>query len=214
MRAIDQAGDSRAAGHDRLGSSLEQLSFVADGTPHGCAIRRKCAKRIHGLGRPVPLSRCGVAPLSPSLQAAQRIVTQLEQLCWIPSPQVIGDAMEVVASLPDKTFDRIIHDPPTFALGGALYSTTFYSSLSRILATKGVLYHYTGDPSSTGTARVVKGVVKRLHDVSAALFNRERSSLSVQLSTERVAEPRRCARVFCVHRRASSMSMSMTTATG
>lgn len=86
--------------------------------------------------------------------------------CVSPSPpQVIGDAMEVVQSLPDRQFDRIIHDPPTFALGGALYSTAFYSALSRILAARGVLYHYTGDPSSHGTARVVKGVVKRLHEV-------------------------------------------------
>lgn len=47
--------------------------------------------------------------------------------------------MDVVQTLPDRQFDRIIHDPPTQALGGSLYSSAFYESLHRILATRGAL---------------------------------------------------------------------------
>ena len=47
--------------------------------------------------------------------------------------QLIGDAAELVASFEDQSFDRILHDPPTFALAGDLYSTEFYTNLARIL---------------------------------------------------------------------------------
>ena len=32
--------------------------------------------------------------------------------------QLYGNAADVVPTLPDGSFDRIIHDPPTFALAG------------------------------------------------------------------------------------------------
>ena len=32
--------------------------------------------------------------------------------------QLYGNAADVVPTLPDASFDRIVHDPPTFALAG------------------------------------------------------------------------------------------------
>ena len=76
--------------------------------------------------------------------------------------QLYGNAADVVPTLPDASFDRIIHDPPTFALAGELFSAEFYGHLRRILAKKGRLYHYIGDPSSKSAGNVAKGVVQRL----------------------------------------------------
>jgi predicted methyltransferase len=50
--------------------------------------------------------------------------------------QLRGCAAALVAALPDASFDRILHDPPTFALAGALFSADFYAQLARILAPK------------------------------------------------------------------------------
>jgi len=47
--------------------------------------------------------------------------------------QRIGDAFDVVETLKDETFHRIIHDPPAFSLAGHLYSTDFYRELYRVL---------------------------------------------------------------------------------
>lgn len=76
--------------------------------------------------------------------------------------QLYGNAADVVKTLANKSFDVIIHDPPTFALAGELYSTEFYTDLSRLLKKKGKLYHYVGDPKSKSKGGVVKGVVQRL----------------------------------------------------
>lgn len=86
--------------------------------------------------------------------------------------QLRGDASLVVAALAAEIaagtrprFDRILTDPPSFALAGMLYSTAFYADMRACLAAKGKLYHYIGDPESAHGARVAKGVVKRLRDV-------------------------------------------------
>ncbi len=50
--------------------------------------------------------------------------------------QLRGCAAALVAALPDGSFDRILHDPPSFALAGALYSSDFYADLARVLAPK------------------------------------------------------------------------------
>ena len=76
--------------------------------------------------------------------------------------QLYGNAADVVPTLPDESFDRIIHDPPTFALAGELFSEEFYGHLARILRKKGRLYHYIGDPASKSAGNVARGVVTRL----------------------------------------------------
>lgn len=76
--------------------------------------------------------------------------------------QKIGDAFEVVQTLEDRSFDRILHDPPTFRLAGQLYSESFYKQLFRVLKRGGRLFHYIGDLDSTSGRSVAKGVVHRL----------------------------------------------------
>jgi predicted methyltransferase len=78
--------------------------------------------------------------------------------------QIIGDAFEVVQSLDDGAFSRIIHDPPTFSLAGELYSGEFYRELFRVLASRGRLFHYIGDLDSRSGRNVVKGVTRRLQE--------------------------------------------------
>ena len=77
--------------------------------------------------------------------------------------QLYGNAFDVIQTLPDRAFDRIIHDPPTFALAGELYGEKFYSELFRVLKPSGRVYHYTGDPSSNvAGGGGVRGIVKRM----------------------------------------------------
>ena len=76
--------------------------------------------------------------------------------------QLYGNGADVVPTLPDNSFDRIVHDPPTFALAGELFSEAFYRELLRCLKPKGILYHYIGDPASKSAGNVAKGAAKRL----------------------------------------------------
>ncbi len=83
--------------------------------------------------------------------------------------QIIGDASDVVLTLDDAAFSRIIHDPPTFQLAGELYSGAFYEQLLRVLRPGGRLFHYLGDLDSKAGSSVARGVVRRLQ---AAGFER------------------------------------------
>lgn len=78
--------------------------------------------------------------------------------------QIVGDTAEVIEQFADGQFNRILHDPPTFSLGGELYSAAFYAQLYRVLARRGQLFHYIGDMSSSYGSRTVKGVVRRLQE--------------------------------------------------
>lgn len=76
----------------------------------------------------------------------------------------LGDAFDVVETLPEHAYSRIVHDPPMFKLAGHLYATDFYRALYRVLKNKGRLFHYIGDPNSKSGRSVTKGVVRRLND--------------------------------------------------
>jgi predicted methyltransferase len=78
--------------------------------------------------------------------------------------QIMGDSYEVVQTLEDGSFSRIIHDPPTFSLAGELYSGAFYQQLFRVLKRAGRLYHYIGDPNSKASGGVTKGALRRLQE--------------------------------------------------
>jgi uncharacterized protein len=82
--------------------------------------------------------------------------------------QIMGDAYEVVQTFEDGSFERIIHDPPTFSLAGELYSGVFYQQLFRVLKRGGRLYHYIGDPNSKASGGVTKGALKRLQEAGFA----------------------------------------------
>lgn len=74
----------------------------------------------------------------------------------------MGDSAEIIASLELESFDRILHDPPTFSLAGDLYGMAFYRVLFRVLKPGGRLFHYVGDLESRSVGRIVKGVIQRL----------------------------------------------------
>lgn len=78
--------------------------------------------------------------------------------------QIVGDAYEEVAKLPSGAFSLVLHDPPTISLAGELYSTEFYRQLSRVLASRGRVFHYIGDLSSALGKRVASGATKRLRE--------------------------------------------------
>ncbi len=78
--------------------------------------------------------------------------------------QLIGDAAELIEAFPERSFARIIHDPPIFNLAGDLYSGAFYRQLYRVLIPKGQLFHYIGDLSSHSGGRTAGGVIRRLQE--------------------------------------------------
>jgi uncharacterized protein len=103
--------------------------------------------------------------LDPAVQEIARLNPWSRELFANPKiTQVMGDAYEVVPTFVDESFDRIMHDPPTFKLAGELYSGTFYRELYRILKRGGRLFHYIGDPNSKASGGVTRGVVRRLHE--------------------------------------------------
>lgn len=78
--------------------------------------------------------------------------------------QIVGDTFEEVSGFQDGTFSRILHDPPLFSLAGELYSGEFYRQLHRVLARRGRMYHYVGDPGSRSGRNLGRGVVRRLQE--------------------------------------------------
>ena len=78
--------------------------------------------------------------------------------------QIVGDALQEVEALAAGSFARIIHDPPMFNLAGDLYSGEFYLALHRLLAPRGRLYHYIGDPASRSGRSVTNGALRRLQE--------------------------------------------------
>lgn len=78
--------------------------------------------------------------------------------------QVMGDAMEEIQGFDEGSFSRIIHDPPMLSRAGDLYSGEFYGYLYRVLARRGRLYHYVGDPESRSGRNITRSVVRRLQE--------------------------------------------------
>ena len=92
---------------------------------------------------------------------------------WSPDPDstaaggrlqlVQGDIAEAIRTLPDQSFDAVLHDPPRFGIAGELYAQSFYDQLARVLRPGGRLFHYTGAPNRKTSGRdVPTEVAKRL----------------------------------------------------
>ena len=102
----------------------------------------------------------------PTAQAICRLNPWTQMLFDNPRiEQRMGDAFDVVPTFGAGQFSRILHDPPTLALAGHLYSAEFYTHLQRILAHNGILFHYIGDPESYSGRKTTRGVVARLKEV-------------------------------------------------
>jgi predicted methyltransferase len=93
--------------------------------------------------------------------------------------QIVGDAADEVRQLPSGSFARILHDPPTMALGGELYSGAFYRELRRLLARKGRLFHYIGDPASPYGRNTTRGVMRRLQEAGFTRVTRRPEAFGV-----------------------------------
>jgi hypothetical protein len=92
---------------------------------------------------------------------------------WSPDPDSVdaggrlrlihGDIAEAITTLPDQSFDAVLHDPPRFGIAGELYAQSFYDQLARVLRANGRLFHYTGTPNKKTSGRDVPNeVAKRL----------------------------------------------------
>jgi predicted methyltransferase len=90
---------------------------------------------------------------------------------WSPAPGgrltlTVGDIVENITTLPDRSCDAILHDPPRFGIAGELYSQAFYAQLARVIKRKAWLFHYTGSPNKLTSGRDVPGeVMQRLRRV-------------------------------------------------
>jgi len=99
---------------------------------------------------PIVLSICCLNPWSIELFTNPKIF------------QLIGDSWDLAHIFPERTFNAIIHDPPTFTLAGHLYSQSIYNIFFRILKNNGHLFHYIGNPDSRSGSSTGRGVVERL----------------------------------------------------
>jgi predicted methyltransferase len=101
--------------------------------------------------------------LDPAAQTVARLNPWSQALFDNPRiTRVMGDVAEEIERFDDASFSRVIHDPPMFALGGDLYSSTFYTQMHRVLEPGGRVFHYIGDLESASGSRVARGAVERL----------------------------------------------------
>lgn len=94
------------------------------------------------------------------------------------------DVSDAIRELPGGRFDVVIHDPPTLAIAGELYSTEFYRELLRVLRSGGKLFHYTGDPGSRYRKQDLPGrVAQRLGEIGFVSVRKEPAALGVSART-------------------------------
>jgi predicted methyltransferase len=94
-----------------------------------------------------------------------------------------GDAFDLLQDLPDRSFVRVIHDPPVLSLAGQLYSAEFYAQLLRVLQRGGRLFHYIGDLDSRSGRTVAHGVVRRLQEVGFQRVTRRPEAFGLLATT-------------------------------
>lgn len=104
-----------------------------------------------------------------------------------------ADVAERIASLPDASYDAILHDPPRFGIAGELYSQAFYDQLARVLRARGRLFHYTGTPNRKTSGRDVPEEVARRLEKAGFAAERALDGLiaTKRATTKRAAAPRR-----------------------
>jgi uncharacterized protein len=96
--------------------------------------------------------------------------------------QIIGDTLDEIVEMPSASFSAIIHDPPTMALGGELYSEDFYREMRRVLSRGGKVFHYICDPTSNLGKKLWPGVFRRLHAAGFKKVDRHPEAFGVTAS--------------------------------
>ncbi|MBI5390358.1 RsmD family RNA methyltransferase [Candidatus Woesearchaeota archaeon] len=71
---------------------------------------------------------------------------------------------EGIATFPSETFDRIVHDPPTFKYAPELYSKAFHLQLFRVMKQHGILYHYCPTPQKMKGRLLYPKMVRQLKE--------------------------------------------------
>ena len=72
------------------------------------------------------------------------------------------DVFKGIKKLKDESFDRIIHDPPTYKISPDLYSAVFYKQLYRVMKKGGILYHYAPNPGKTKGSEFYRHIINIL----------------------------------------------------
>jgi predicted methyltransferase len=72
-----------------------------------------------------------------------------------------GDVSREIETLPDRSYDAVLHDPPRFGIAGELYSQSFYDQLARVTKPRGTLFHYTGTANKVTSGRDIHTEVAR-----------------------------------------------------
>ncbi|HEY7091702.1 MAG TPA: methyltransferase domain-containing protein [Ktedonobacterales bacterium] len=93
--------------------------------------------------------------------------------------QLTGGATEILPTLEDSSFTRILHDPPMITIAGDLYGEAFYRELWRVLQRGGHLFHYIGDPQSASGRRTTAGVIRRLQSAGFTRVTRRPEAFGV-----------------------------------
>jgi predicted methyltransferase len=153
----------RTKGLDPWGDTREKVSSIA---PLVGRVLDTCT----GLGY-TAIAAAGTATEVVTVELDPAALDVARQNPWsaglFDSPRIaqrLGDSFDVVPTLPDGAFARIVHDPPAFSLAGQLYGGEFYRQLYRVLARGGRLFHYLGNAGSGSGQRVTRGAVRRLQE--------------------------------------------------
>ncbi len=148
---------------DPLRSSEAMLSAL--GTSSGTALDTATGLGYTALGLAHAAAHVTTIEWDSAAHAICRANPWSEGLFSLPNLETrLGDSFEVVQSFSEGQFAQILHDPPTLALAGQLYSGEFYRRLFRVLRKRGRLFHYIGDPASRTGASTTAGVLKRLKE--------------------------------------------------
>lgn len=79
--------------------------------------------------------------------------------------RINNDIEDAIKKFKDKSFDRIIHDPPRKNFAPYLYSTKFYEELIRVLKPNGLLYHYVGAVGKRRKKSIEREIGDRLSSI-------------------------------------------------
>eukprot|EP01041_Mallomonas_annulata_P002928 gene2928-5753_t len=102
----------------------------------------------------------------------------------LPIEILRGDACDIIQTLPDASFDGIVHDPPARALCRTdLYGLEFYKQLRRVLRDGGKLYHYIGNPTSKESGTLYSGVATRLGEAGFTVSKQFNQAFGVLAET-------------------------------